>query len=287
MLAVFIAGASVAHATPDPHNVPPHNTATAQANAGANASAKGLGIGGNVGPITVQGGHQEQEQQQAQEQKATATGIGTANNAGVKASSGANGNTTTIENKQVRQTPMAYAPTIYQNSACGGPSQSTGVATGLISFSHGTAEIDRECQINNAELTLKQLSVMYGEEAAADMAIRIRCKSELLGINEAECRVYRDMVQAAVQRRAEVANAEANAAAAAREKEVADQLALLKAQADQARAEKEAYAKQIAAMQLAEEARKVRALAAKARAKAAAAKIDPCVAACKKQDEKK
>jgi len=279
MCAVFIAGASVAHATPDPRNVPPNTTTTANANAnaGANAAAIGVGIGGNVGPITVQGGHQEQQ--------ATATGTATANNTGV--TSGANGNTTTIENKQVRQVPPAYAPTIYQNSACGGVSQSGGVGGAIISFSYGKAELDRECQINNAEVTLKQLSALYGEEVAADMAIRIRCKSQLLGLNDEECRFYRDMVKAAVQHRAEVANAEANAAVAAREKEVADQLALLKAQADQAIAEKAEYAKQIAAMQLADDARKVRTLATKAHPKASLTKADPCVSVCKKQDAKK
>lgn len=135
----------------------------------------------------VSGGNAQQGQTQSTQSGATAN------------NGGGNGNSVVqIDQRQVRQTPMAYAPAIYQTTPCAGTATSGGASTGVFAFSLGHSTIDKECQINSAELTLRQMAALYGEEAAADIAMRIRCKSELLGVNADECNFYREAAKAAV-----------------------------------------------------------------------------------------
>lgn len=170
---------------------------TATANTGASTSAGGT-ANANTGASTATSGPSTSAGGTAN----SSSGASNATNSGVAAS----GNTSNqiVNQNQVRQGVPAYAPPIYQSSHCAGAGWSAGLGGffgNLTGLSGGSSSIDKECQINAAELTLLQMTGLYGRPAAASIAIRIRCKSELLGINDAECQVYRELVSEAVAQR--------------------------------------------------------------------------------------
>lgn len=148
-------------------------------NVGANAEGNSLKTGDNtlsdVGNAKVQSDIAVQGS--TQEQKAVAT------------NQGVTGNSVQIDNRPVRQTPMAYAPPIYQQGGCPGTSSSGGLSFPGGALTGGKATIDSECQINAAETTVLQWNqqVAYGARLAARFAVRMRCKSELLGFSKEEC----------------------------------------------------------------------------------------------------
>jgi|GEM_PF-6607826 len=122
---------------------------------------------------------------QTQEAKALATNEGVTNSVH-------------IDQRQVRQAVQAYAPPVYQQGGCPGNSTSGGIGGTFGGISFGSGALDKECQINAAETTVLQLNQQraYGARLSARFALRMRCKSELLGFTSDECAAMEKEVMA-------------------------------------------------------------------------------------------
>jgi hypothetical protein len=119
---------------PDPKPAPPSvtNSNTNSATSGSTSTSGASATGGNA---TATGGSQKQGQNQGQSQSANSSASNGGNNSTYESSSVYN---------QVRQAPLAYAPTIIPSNCQG--SLSGGVSAPIGGVSLGGSKADKNCQ---------------------------------------------------------------------------------------------------------------------------------------------
>jgi hypothetical protein len=132
--------------TPDPKptNVSSNSTSNASSNSAANAGAsatatggKATATGGNASQSQKQSQNQLNNQQQSTSQNANSSASNSGNNSNYESNSTENIN-------QVRQAPLAYAPTIIPSNCQG--SISGGVSAPIGGISLGGSKADKNCQ---------------------------------------------------------------------------------------------------------------------------------------------